>query len=336
VNSRILKAGYLFFIVLAAMLATSGPIHAQTQTLRLASTPWSPFTNTPGKARFALELVHTALGRIGIQADTAIIKESTLTSSLLSEQFDGSAALWKEETREQALIYSQPYLQNRLVLVGRIGSDVSATSMAKLAGKRLALVEGYAYGETVRNPRGPTYVPSLGEEDSLEKVLHGSADYTLMDELVVEYLLKNYSDVARSRLAFGSTPLVVRTLHLAIRRTLPDAQQIIDRFNAELKKMIADKSYNHLLQLDWLLADVDGDGTPEYIPRDDRVGPNIPGQGYNLFRDRLTPPKPQKPRFFFGGKIYPSWSKVPEGYKATRAPGTFSDGTELRFFTFRF
>ena len=45
---------------------------------------------------------------------------------------------------ERALIYSQPYLENRLILVERQGSDVSATSLADLAGKQIALVSGYA------------------------------------------------------------------------------------------------------------------------------------------------------------------------------------------------
>ena len=336
VNFRVLRLNYILAVSLTAILGTAITGHAQTQALHLASTAWSPFTNSPGKARYALELVHTALERLGIHADTTIIEESRLTSSLLEEAFDGSAALWRDEVRQRALFFSQPYLQNRLVLVGRRGSDVSATTLAKLAGQRLALVEGYSYGDTPSAPNGPTYVPSRSEEDSLRKVLEGTADYTLMDELVMEYLLKNYSEEARSRLAFGSEPLIIRTLHLAIRRTLPDAQQIIDRFNAELLKMVEDKSYNRLLQLDWLLADVDGDGTPEYVPRDDQIGPNVPDRGYKLFTDRGTSDSPQKPHFYLGGKVYPSWSAVPDGYKANRAPGTFTEGTQIRLFSFTF
>jgi hypothetical protein len=93
--------------------------------LHLASTAWSPFTNVPGKAHYALDLVHTALERLGIKPDTAIVDESKLSAALIAGEFDGSAALWREESRERALIYSQPYLQNRLILVGRSGSDVS-------------------------------------------------------------------------------------------------------------------------------------------------------------------------------------------------------------------
>jgi polar amino acid transport system substrate-binding protein len=329
-----LKFGVLC-LALATVLVSTDTIAAQTKTLHLASTAWSPFTNAPGKARYALDLVHTALDRIGITADTTIIEESTLTSSLLAGEYEGSAALWRDEARERALIYSQAYLENRLILVGRKGSDISAKTVADLKGKRLALVGGYAYGDSVRGPNAPIQVLTSSEEDSLQKLLSGSADYTLMDELVVEYLTRNFSQEVRSRLALGSKPLIIRTLHLAISRTLPDAQSIIDRFNAELKKMIVDRSYNRLLHLDWILADVDGDGIAEYVPRDDQVGPTAPDHSYKLFVDRAAPDY-RSPKFYLGGKVYPTWSSVPDGYKANRAPGTFSEGSQFTIFSFKF
>lgn len=151
----------------------------------------------------------------------------------------------------------------------------------------------------------------------------------------MEYLIRNFSQEVRSRLALGSKPLIIRTLHLAVSRNIPGAQSIIDRFNAELKKMVADRSYNRLLHLDWVLADVDGDGIAEYVPRDDQVGPNEPDHSYKLFVERSAPDY-QNPQFYLGGKVYPSWSSVPDGYKANRAPGTFSEGSQFTIFTFKF
>ena len=37
--------------------------------------------------------------------------------------------------------------------------------------------------------------------------------------------------------------------------------------------MIADRSYHRLLHLDWIRADVDGDGLREYVPHVDQTGP---------------------------------------------------------------
>jgi hypothetical protein len=50
----------------------------------------------------------------------------------------------------------------------------------------------------------------------------------------------------------------------------------------------------------------------------------------------VTPDSPSGPSFYLGGKVYPSWSSVPDGYKVNRAPGTFSEGTQFTIFTFKF
>jgi polar amino acid transport system substrate-binding protein len=323
-------------LLLVLVLVSLGAGAQTLKPLRLVSTPWTPFTDDPGKARFALDLVHTALERAGIASDTTIVDEGKLTSSLLNGEFDGSAALWKDDERAKALVYSQPYLENRLILVGRQGSDTSAAKLTDLTGKRIALVQSYAYGDAIRTPSGPAYVASSSEEDSLKKVLDGDADYTLMDQLVVEYILKNYPEEARTRLAFGMTPLLVRTLHFAVRRDLPNAVAIVDQFNAQILGMVADHTYHSTLQLDWIEADVDGDGVPEYVPRNDQVGPIPPPRGYPLLSTTTSRPAPSGPRFYLGGKVYPSWSSVPESYKYPLAPGTLSHGSEFQIFTFKF
>ena len=308
---------------------------AQGRQLQLVSTAWSPFTNAPGQARFALDLVDVALERVGITAETVIVDEARLTPLLLSGEVDGSAALWQDTERERALIYSQPYLENRLILVGRQGSDVSATSLADLAGKRVALVAGYAYGEVVETTDGPTYVGSDSEEDSVVKLLNGEADYTLMDDLVVQYLINNHGEEARTRLAFGSAPLLTRSLHFAVRRSLPDAESIISRFNAELRGMIADGSYHRLLQLDWIRADVDGDGRREYVPHADQTGPRPPERSYELFATGSPTAEPGATRrFYFGGNIYEGWSTVPERYKAPSSSRPEPGRNTVRIFTF--
>ena len=319
----------LLLIIAIPVMATE-----QDRQLQLVSTAWSPFTNAPGQPRFALDLVEEALERIGIFAETVIVDEARLTPSLLSGEFDGSAALWKDTERERALIYSQPYLENRLILVGRQGGDVSATSLADLAGKRIALVAGYAYGEAVETTGGPIFVGSNSEEDSVARLLNGEVDYTLMDELVIQYLIRNHAEAARTRLAFGSTPLLTRSLHLAVRRSHPDAWWIIPRFNAELRGMIADRSYHRLLQLEWIRVDLDGDGRKEYVPHVDRTGPRPPEHSYELFvTGSSTTESNRTRRFYFGGDVYENWSTVPERYKD---PGFSRPVQGLRIFTFRF
>jgi polar amino acid transport system substrate-binding protein len=304
-------------ILLLSIAGLSLVVSAQTTQLRLVSTAWPPFTNDPGQPRFALDLVEAALGRIGVTTQTTIVDAARFTPSLLSGPFDGSAAAWKDPERERVLLYSQPYLENRLILVARRGGDVSAKALTDLKGRRIALVEGYSYGDAVE-AAGATFVRSSSEEDSLRLLLDGKVDYTLMDELVVQYIVTNHAKEAQSRLQVGSSPLVTRPLYFAVRRTLADAEGVINRFNAQLRGMIADRTYHRLLHVDWIRADIDGDGLLENVPRSDLAGPLEPKAAYSLLtiqQPATTLQSPQQ-RFYFGGETYPSWTAVPERYKA--------------------
>lgn len=310
--------------------ATNGPADASAsgarfdghpalsgRPLRLVTTTWSPFAGGPGKPRFALDLVEAALERMGIGADTVVMDEERLPSALLNGAFDGSAAVWQNEAREGAMIYSQPYLENRLVLAGLTGSDVSAASLVGLVGKKVALVAGLAYASVEETEGGPEFVRSNSDEDGVVKLLNGEVDYALLDDLVVQYLIANHGDEARTRLVFGSTPLLTRSLHLAVNRTLPGADSIISRFNAEVGAMMADRTYHSLLMLDWIRTDVDGDGLGEYVPFVNRTGPDPPAHFYELFlsgRPAMGPGMTR--RYFLDGIIYEDWSAVPERYKA--------------------
>jgi polar amino acid transport system substrate-binding protein len=331
----------LLAIVATGLLATEATAQTTQATskpaaLHLGSTPWSPFTNAPGKPRYATDLVEAALRRLGITAETAVVPEGTLTAALMEGKFDGSPALWRDPEREAKLVYSKPYLENRLVLVARRGDDVSAPALPALAGKRIALVDGYAYGDVLQVPKGPTYVAASSVEQSLEKVLAGDADYVLMDELVVQYLLTNYPNEVKARLAIGTEPLLVRTLHFALRRSVIGAESIVARFDAEMTKMIADHSYQLLLKLGWMEADVDGDGRTELVPASDQAGRDAPVRRYELVTVTANKPKPDTPkRFYLGGQVYEGWTNVPEKYKVMDSLKTPQGSQIVPLFTFK-
>ena len=324
----------VFFTAAAAAWLTAA---AQTTTqLRLVSTIWPPFTNNTGQPRFALDLVEEGTRRIGVTTTTAFVEAAKFTPALLTGPFDGSGAAWKDPERERALLFSQPYLENRLILVARRGGDVSARALAELKGKRIAIVEGYSYGDTI-DTAGPTFVRSRGEEDSLALLLKSAVDYTLMDELVVEYIVDHHPEEARMRLQFGARPLITRQLFFAVRRTLPDAQSIVDRFNGQLRAMITDHTYHKLLHVAWISVDVDGDGQMEYVPDSDKAGPKPPQRAYLLFstdKPASAPAEPPK-RFMMGGNIYTSWATVPDQFKGYDSNRPDPARSTASIFTFR-
>ena len=302
-------------VQLLALASLPVVLAAQPKALRLVSTAWAPFTATEGQPRFALDLVETALGRMHVGSMTTIVRPDEYAAKLISGDFDGSAAAWRDAVREHVLLFSRPYLENRLVLVGRHGADVSASALTALKGRRVAIVEGYAYGPAV-DASGPDWVRTASEEDGVAQLLAGTVDYMLMDELVVRYLAANYPNETASRLQVGASPLITRELCLAIIRTRHDAESIVDGFNTQIRNMIRDRAYHRSLHLDWISADVNGDGVADYVPSTDRPGPAAPANPYTVF----SAPPASAADYYLGGKVYADWNSIPDKYKKGTSP----------------
>jgi polar amino acid transport system substrate-binding protein len=306
-------------------------VATEPQELKLGSDEWPPFTGSEGKQRAAIELVHTALDRTGVQAATVIYDWKDVEAGIRRSELDGSAAMWRTEEREKDLVFSEAYLENRLVLIGRKGSDVSATQMSELAGKRVAAVGSYAYGDEIENAAGVYFINSRNDQDSLDRLLAGDVEYMLVDELVVRHMLTFQPDDVAANLEVGLVPMARRTLHFAIRRDIPDAVKIVAAFNTEILKMMGDGTYAEILQVGWIRVDVDGDGLYELVPFGERVGDRPPQSVYDVFGEMPEDESQGKERVVIQGNIYEGWDAIPERYKGP--PGvtdtTWKYGTTL-------
>jgi len=324
-----LRCGIWLVMLPALALAT------EPRTLRLASDSWPPFTGGPGGERVAIDLVQTALQRAGIESETTTVDWKDVEAGLRNGTFDGSAAMWRSEKRERELLFSRPYLQNRLILIGRKGSDVSAKRMSDLAGKRVALVSRYAYGNDVENAVGVLFVGGRNDQEDLDKLLAGDVDYMLVDELVARYLVTYQPEETAAKLAIGTTPLTRRMLHFAIRKDVPGAEQIVEAFNSEIQSMLADGTYGKILHVGWIRADVNGDGLDELVALGDSVGQVPPGTIYDVFGKEPESPE-EKQRIFVRGSIFEGWDAVPDTYKMGANPESVKPSHGTTVFTLKF
>lgn len=316
------------------ILALAAFAHAdEPQELKLGSDEWPPFTSTSEKQRAAIELVHTALDRVGVGASTVVYDWKDIESAIRRGVLDGSAAMWRTKEREKTLVFSDPYLENRLVLIGRAGSDVSAAKMTDLAGRRVAAVGQYEYGDAVDKAHGVLFVNSRNDQDSLDKLLAGDVEFMLVDELVVRHLVSFQGEEVAANLEIGFTPLARRTLHFAIRREVPNADKIISAFNTEIRQMQGDGTYSTILQVGWIRADVDGDGLYELVPLGDQIGMLPPKSVYDVFGDMPDDEEPSgKKRIVIQGDIYEGWDAIPDRYKQPPSQGgstSFKYGTTM-------
>lgn len=313
------------FCLLLGCASTSRPAASSpgaepaSTKLRLASSLWPPFVDTGEDPGVAVDIVIKALARAGYIAQDQVTSLDAVLRGLRDGSFDGSTSLWRSPEREQFLLYSNAYLENRLMLVGSKGSNVEAKSFAELQGKKIGIVQDYAYGPELEQAKEPVFVRGTSTEDNLRALLRGQLDYVLCDALVIHYLTQQYPQQVREKLATGTHPLVTRPLHFAVRKDRPDAQQIIDGFNKQLARMLSDGTYHQALHVAWIHADVDGDGKLELVAAGDEVGTEAPSAGYQLvsFAGGAADHDPAQARFVIKGVAYDSWDAVPDDLKKT-------------------
>ncbi|MCK5080228.1 MAG: transporter substrate-binding domain-containing protein, partial [Bacteroidales bacterium] len=154
------------------------------------------------------------------------------------------------------------------------------------------------------------------DQQNLERLLSGQIDYMLVDALLIQYLLKYQVNDVSEHLEIGNAPILAKSLHFAIRKDIEDADSIISKFNKEIHKMIADGTYNKILELNWVRADMDGDGQMELILDGNAAGTTPPQHAYGVYSNQSLVKKSNKPdQYYVDGKLYSCWDNVPQEYK---------------------
>ena len=160
------------------------------------------------------------------------------------------------------------------------------------------------------------FVPGRDDQENLDRLLKGEVDYMLVDDLLSQYFLKYNEDETAKFLEIGSTALLKRPLHFAVRKDLENAEFILERFNRQIRDMIADGTYNRILQLNWIRTDVDGDGQVEMVLGGSQAGKLAPTNTYGVpLTDADRTLEGPVNRYYIDGKVYPDWDSVPDKYK---------------------
>ena len=255
------------------------------EPLVLANDAWPPFIIEGDVKGTAEQLVCQALERSGWSCELKVEDWDKVLDEARSGSIDGIAAAWKDADRESYLLYSEPYLTNRIIPVVNNDKPVEINSAADLAGLRVVMVVDYAYGDEILSMKSSIEaVVATNSLEALFLVQNGKADVALIDELVArDELLEPGLD----NLKTINTVLAYRDLHFAVSRKNSNAQQIIDDFQRSYQLMLSDGTVNEILNVDWLATGFGLTGDLNVVMRsgvslDDLSDPSDTGGVYAL------------------------------------------------------
>lgn len=282
--------------------------------LVLGNDAWPPYIIEGEKQGTAEMLVCQALERSGWPCTVKVDEWDKVLNEARVGAIDGIAATWKSPDREAYLLFSEPYLSNRIIPVVNNENPVVIKSATDLAGLRVALVKGYAYGDEILAMAAKAEViEAKNSRDALKLLRSGEADTALLDELVARGEL---DESGMENLTIADVVLAFRELHFAVSRQNPLAQAIIDDFHRSYELMLADGTVNDILNVDWLATDFGQSGSLNVVMRsgvslDDLSNPSSDGEVYSLEKSeyqlmRQSDLDPSRVKYQVEGKSYSS------------------------------
>ena len=233
---------WVLFLLLAPALASA-------ELLRLVANPWPPFNDRelPCKG-VASDLVEQALKRAGYTTSYAEVPWERAVLGLKRGDYDVLINAWYSADRAEYGHFSSPYLVNRLRFIQRKGSNIRFENLADLYTHSIAVVRGYAYSAGFDSDPQLRKV-GVGSFEIAARMLHaGRVQLALEDELVARYHLGRELNSIRDELEFLPLPLSENGLHILVRRSHAEHQEIASRFDKAIQEMSSDGSYAETLR----------------------------------------------------------------------------------------
>ncbi|MBM7062841.1 transporter substrate-binding domain-containing protein [Pseudomonas sp. UL073] len=164
--------------------------------------------------------------------------------ALRTGQIDVLTSVAQTPEREGRMLFSEPYLISNSLIYSRY--DVPVTSLDDLAGRRVAMEQGYAVRDLLRR-RVPEVllVDALSTESALRAVSTGRADAYVGDMVVASYLIRKNS-LANLEMR-GESSLAGNEIRFAVRRDWPI---LVDLFNQALASL--DESERAAVEARWM------------------------------------------------------------------------------------
>ncbi|MEM6582344.1 MAG: transporter substrate-binding domain-containing protein [Pseudomonadota bacterium] len=196
----------------------------------------------------ALELVRHVFTGTEYQPEITIDNWSRALEGASLGVYDGLAAAWYSDARDEVMLFSEPYLSSKLIILKLRTNPAKYDDLQDLAGGRLGVRVDYAYGVDFAAIPNLTLVEENHLIQNLLKLLSGSVDFVIGDRRTIIMQLNEYLSDKMTRFEVLDIPLPDVQRHVAISREKPDHGEVIAQFNAALEKAQKDGSVEGIVE----------------------------------------------------------------------------------------
>lgn len=235
--------------LLVASLALSGSWAVAEQKVRLMANTSPPYADARlPEQGLALELVKHVFARTDYMPQITIESWSRAIEGARLGVYDGLASAWYTEERAKDLYFSEPYIRSELIILKLRSNSDNYRKLEQLAGSRLGVRVGYAYGVDFTAIPNLTLVEENHMVQNLLNLLNGSVDFVIGDQRTITLQLHEYLNDKITHFEVVNIKLPHRQRHVAASRALPGHEKWIAEFNRALAETRKDGSHEAIIK----------------------------------------------------------------------------------------
>ncbi len=250
-HGRRFKYGASFVIILIFFTpfcwSQTPSVALNPKTVSLVTTVFPPYT-TPEIAGdgFLVAITRAAFNVSGYQLKLTYLPWTRLLVESKADRYHGILGIWFRPARQSWLAFSQPIGVNNTVLFKHKDFKFDFSGFNSLQPYTLGVVRGYAQPDALK------WVDVKIEEVSrdelnVDKLVKRRIEFTLMDQMVMQYLLnKKYPNVN----AIEEVGVVVESedTFVAFSKAGPKYQEILRDFNLGLKTIRLSGTFSKIMK----------------------------------------------------------------------------------------
>lgn len=235
-------------LLVLTLLISVGPARADEPVKMMTST-WSPYVDPelPDQG-LAMELVTHIFARAGYSVENTMESWPRALEGVRIGLSDVLGAAWRDDSRDQRFIYSEPYLMNELVVIKRREMKGRHYSFGALANSRIGLIPDYAYGVNFTELPGVEIVYENQVIQNLMNLLNKKVDFVVGDRRVIALKVDEFLEDRRHELEVASISLPPRALYVAGSRATERPARLVEEFNTALAEVKRDRSYQKIIE----------------------------------------------------------------------------------------
>lgn len=233
--------------VLASLLLVTGAAQAQ-QPLKLMANTSPPYADQKLPDRgLALEMVEHVFAQTTVKPEISIENWSRAVEGAKLGVYNGLAAAWYSDERSKDLLFSEPYLSSNLIILKRRGEPRNFTKLSQLSGARIGVRTDYAYGVDLAAIPRLTLIQENHLIQNLLNLQNGRVDFVIGDRRTIIHQLNEYMSDKLNQFSVTNIKLDPVARHVAISRSMPGHEKIVQDFNKALAATRKDGSHDAII-----------------------------------------------------------------------------------------